>query len=127
MHCLSAGESLALFVGPVPVDKLPKDATAGRSLAGTLQLGLQQGSKQHAPGNFPLTYRLGVAPCWLRCCLHLPSAALHLLNISVTATAAACYLLHLATSAASPPEVVIRADHCAPCAAVLLPRQKAMT
>lgn len=77
VHCLSAGESLALFVGPVPTDKLPKDATAGRSLAGTLQLGLQQGSKQHAPGSFPLTYRSGLAPCRLPCFLHLPSAALH--------------------------------------------------
>jgi hypothetical protein len=29
---------MALFVGPVPEDKLPKDATAGRLLAGSVTL-----------------------------------------------------------------------------------------
>lgn len=55
---IHAGASAALFMGPVPEDKLPKDATAGRSLAGTLQLGLQQGStKEHAPASVPVMYR----------------------------------------------------------------------
>lgn len=53
-----------MFVGPVPEDKLPKDATAGRSLAGTLQLGLQQGStKEYAPASVPLMYRYAFGAC----------------------------------------------------------------
>lgn len=35
---LYAGERMALFVGPVPEDKLPKDATPGRLLAGSVIL-----------------------------------------------------------------------------------------
>lgn len=46
---------MALFVGAVPDDKLPKDAAAGQTLTGTLALA-HQGSG-HAPGTLPLTYR----------------------------------------------------------------------
>ena len=58
-ECLvaSAGERVVYFVGPVPQDKLPKDAAPGTSLAGSLKLGLLQGSKEHAPGAFPVFYR----------------------------------------------------------------------
>eukprot|EP00887_Chlorella_sp_A99_P002396 scaffold10.g2396.t1 len=53
---LCAGERCALFVGPVPEDKLPKDATPGRMLGGTLSLGLLTHSGKEAPGATPLTY-----------------------------------------------------------------------
>lgn len=53
----SAGERVAYFVGPVPQDKLPKEAGAGGSLVGSLQLGLLQGSKEYAPASLPLFYR----------------------------------------------------------------------
>ena len=54
----SAGERAALFVGPVPEDKLPKDATFGRTLTGTLALGKADGGAKggDAPGNIQLSY-----------------------------------------------------------------------
>ncbi len=54
---LYVGERVAYFLGPVPQDKLPKDAAPGNCLAGSLKLGLLQGSKEHAPGAFPIFYR----------------------------------------------------------------------
>ena len=55
---LCVGERVAYFLGPVPQDKLPKDAGPGSCLVGSLKLGLLQGSKEHAPGAFPIFYRL---------------------------------------------------------------------
>lgn len=52
---LCGGESLAMFLGPLPEDKLPKDATSGRSLGGTFSLGLTNGGKE-APGSVAVTY-----------------------------------------------------------------------
>ena len=52
-----AGERAALFLGPVPEDKLPKDATPGRTLAGMLSLAKQDGGKEDAPGKLALSYR----------------------------------------------------------------------
>ncbi len=74
-HCttcvwpLYVGERVAYFLGPVPQDKLPKDAAPGNCLAGSLKLGLLQGSKEHAPGAFPIFYRwlpliLSVSGCF---------------------------------------------------------------
>lgn len=59
----TAGERVVYFVGPVPQDKLPKDATPGTNLAGSLKLGLLQGSKEHAPGAFPVFYRQSSCNC----------------------------------------------------------------
>ncbi len=75
---LPAGERVAYFLGPVPQDKLPKDAAPGTCLAGSLKLGLLQGSKEHAPGAFPIFYRLPpliltVPGCFL---LHFASSCL---------------------------------------------------
>ena len=46
---MSAGESAAFFLGPVPSDKLPKDAIPGRVLTGTLTLGLLAHKTEPAP------------------------------------------------------------------------------
>jgi len=53
---LAAGERVAIFVGPAPIDKLPKDATAGRVLEGAIALSKSTGSEEGAsrgsgPGN----------------------------------------------------------------------------
>ena len=61
-NLVAAGERVVYFLGPVPQDKLPKDANPGSSLAGTLKLGLLQGSKEHAPGAFPIFYRHDCQP-----------------------------------------------------------------
>ncbi|KAL0024941.1 hypothetical protein WJX77_004746 [Trebouxia sp. C0004] len=58
-RALIPGERVAYFLGPVPQDKLPKDAGPGNCLAGSLKLGLLQGSKEHAPGAFPIFYSCG--------------------------------------------------------------------
>ena len=52
---LCGGESLAMFLGPLPDDKLPKDASSGRSLGGTFSLGVTSGGKD-APGSIAVTY-----------------------------------------------------------------------
>ena len=44
-------------MGPVPEDKLPKDATFGRTLTGTLALAKADGGKGDAPGKIQLSYR----------------------------------------------------------------------
>lgn len=51
-----AGERIAIFVGPAPIDKLPKDATVGRVLEGAIALSKSTGSEEGAsrgsgPGN----------------------------------------------------------------------------
>lgn len=61
---VTAGERVVYFLGPVPQDKLPKDANPGSSLSGSLKLGLLQGSKEHAPGAFPVFYRQHFQACW---------------------------------------------------------------
>ncbi|KAL0038695.1 hypothetical protein WJX79_003623 [Trebouxia sp. C0005] len=58
-RALHPGERVAYFLGPVPQDKLPKDAGPGSCLVGSLKLGLLQGSKEHAPGAFPIFYSCG--------------------------------------------------------------------
>ena len=45
----------------MPEDKLPKDATPGRTLTGTLSLSKKDGSSEEAPGKLRLSYRLGAA------------------------------------------------------------------
>lgn len=45
-----------MYVGPVPEDKLPKDATPGRMLTGTLVLAKKAGGNGEAPGRVPLRY-----------------------------------------------------------------------
>jgi len=52
---LCAGEAVAFFLGPVPDDKMPKDATSGRSLVGTFSLG-QTSAGKDAPGGVSMTY-----------------------------------------------------------------------
>ena len=46
-------------MGPVPEDKLPKDATFGRTLTGTLALAKADGGAKggYAPGKIQLSYR----------------------------------------------------------------------
>ena len=46
-------------MGPVPEDKLPKDATYGRTLTGTLALAKADGGAKggDAPGKIQLSYR----------------------------------------------------------------------
>jgi hypothetical protein len=51
-----AGERAAIYVGPVPEDKLPKDATPGRILTGTLALAKKADGNGEAPGKVPLRY-----------------------------------------------------------------------
>lgn len=52
---MCAGERAAIFVGPVPDDKLPKDATAGRLLIGAVALAkptaTSGGPEGGSPGN----------------------------------------------------------------------------
>lgn len=52
-----AGQRTALFLGPVPEDKLPKDATASRILVGTLALSKKESGNGEAPGKVSLSYR----------------------------------------------------------------------
>jgi tripeptidyl-peptidase-2 len=52
---LCAGEAVAFFLGPVPEDKMPKDATSGRSLVGSFSLG-QTSAGKDAPGAVTVTY-----------------------------------------------------------------------
>jgi tripeptidyl-peptidase II len=52
---LCAGEAVALFLGPVPDDKMPKDASSGRSLVGSFSLG-QTSAGKDAPGAVSMTY-----------------------------------------------------------------------
>lgn len=56
-----AGQRAALFLGPVPEDKLPKDATPGRILVGTLSMAKKENGNGEAPGKVSLSYR-----CFLR-------------------------------------------------------------
>lgn len=63
----AAGERAAIFVGPAPADKLPKDATAGRLLAGAVALvkpaSSAAGSQGGSPGNaFDAS---GATPGWV--------------------------------------------------------------
>ena len=53
-----AGERLAVFVGPVPEDKLPKDAAPGRVLTGKLVVAKlpKSAGGGDAPGAVPFTY-----------------------------------------------------------------------
>ena len=51
-----AGERVAMYLGPVPEDKLPKDATPGRLLTGALALAKKTGGSGEAPGRVPLRY-----------------------------------------------------------------------
>ena len=60
-HCLKgehlhAGERAVMYLGPVPEDKLPKDATPGRMLTGTLALAKRAGGNGEAPGKVALRY-----------------------------------------------------------------------
>lgn len=48
-HRPPAGERCAFFLGPVPEDKLPKDATPGRVLVGSLTVGQQSHKGEAAP------------------------------------------------------------------------------
>lgn len=54
---LLPGERAALFIGPVPEDKLPKDAAPGRILAGSLALSKKGNGNGEAPSKILLTYR----------------------------------------------------------------------
>lgn len=60
---------MAYFVGPVPEDKFPKDATPGRVLAGTIAFGKLahytgksnnngNGGNGSAPSNVPFTFTI---------------------------------------------------------------------
>lgn len=51
-----AGERMVYFIGPVPKD-LPAEVAGQGTLTGSLQLGLLQGSKEHAPPSLPLFYK----------------------------------------------------------------------
>ena len=51
-----SGERVAYFIGPVPQDKVPKEAAGQGSLTGALELGLLQGSKEYAPASLPLFF-----------------------------------------------------------------------
>ncbi|CAL8469996.1 g9538 [Coccomyxa elongata] len=53
---LHKGQRAALFLGPVPEDKLPKDASPGRILVGTLALAKKENGKGEAPGKVSLSY-----------------------------------------------------------------------
>eukprot|EP00955_Chlamydomonas_euryale_P016116 172179-Chlamydomonas_euryale.AAC.1 len=54
---LPAGGRAAMFLGPLPDEKLPKDATPGRTLVGGFTTGTQRrGGAGPAPGKLPLTY-----------------------------------------------------------------------
>jgi tripeptidyl-peptidase-2 len=60
VSALLPGAVAAVFLGPLPDDKLPKDAVAGKSLVGTLSLGLSGSNGSAAPGKLPI--RLSCAP-----------------------------------------------------------------
>ena len=62
---MHAGERLAIFVGPVPEDKLPKDATPGRVLTGRLVVAklAKSAGGGDAPGGLPFTFTC--APAWV--------------------------------------------------------------
>ena len=47
----NAGERIAIFLGPVPEDKIPKDAQPGTLMPGTLKLGKL--SAQSGGGDIP--------------------------------------------------------------------------
>jgi len=51
---LPEGGAAALFLGPLPDDKMPKDAAPGKSLVGSLSLGLCAGKGAAAPHSLPL-------------------------------------------------------------------------
>ncbi|KAG2491863.1 hypothetical protein HYH03_009817 [Edaphochlamys debaryana] len=53
---LRAGDEAPLWLGPVPEDKLPKDATAGRLLTGTLSLGQLRRGGGAAPAKHAISY-----------------------------------------------------------------------
>eukprot|EP00951_Prasinocladus_malaysianus_P026506 scaffold235531_cov34-Prasinocladus_malaysianus.AAC.1 len=57
---LQAGAAMSIFLGPVPDDKLPKDAMAGKLLLGKLTLGKSQSSGSAAPGGISIA--LGCPP-----------------------------------------------------------------
>lgn len=52
----AVGERTTYFVGPVPKE-LPKEVTEQGTLTGSLQLGLLQGSKEHAPASLHLFFK----------------------------------------------------------------------
>lgn len=58
------GERAAFFLGPVPEDKLPKDATPGRVLAGSLTLGTlgYKGNDTPCPASVQVSRRWDPAP-----------------------------------------------------------------
>ena len=53
---LCAGESTPFFFGPVADDKLPKDATFGRSLGGSFALAVNSSTGKEAPGALAFTF-----------------------------------------------------------------------
>jgi tripeptidyl-peptidase-2 len=60
---LRSGDGAALFVGPLPDDKLPKDATPGRTLVGSMTVGLlHKGGSGAAPTMLPFTFVVPPAP-----------------------------------------------------------------
>ena len=52
-----------MYLGPVPEDKLPKDAAPGRLLTGALALAKKANGSGEAPGRVPLRYM------WASACL----------------------------------------------------------
>jgi tripeptidyl-peptidase-2 len=54
---LAAGEKLPLFVGKVADDKMPKDASPGRILIGSLHVGLKNDGKA-APGSYQISFTI---------------------------------------------------------------------
>ena len=81
---------MAVFVGPAPEDKLPKDATPGRIMTGRLSVAKlpKAAGGDDAPGALPFTYvyapvqlPLDAAPMWLlvwsQQTVHLPSICMH--------------------------------------------------
>ena len=48
------GSAAAMFLGPIPDEKLPKDAAPGKTLVGSLKLGICSGSGKPAPHSVPL-------------------------------------------------------------------------
>ncbi|GAB4814120.1 hypothetical protein N2152v2_001166 [Parachlorella kessleri] len=55
-RALCPGERCAYFLGPVPEDKLPKDATPGRLLVGSLTLGMLSHKGDASPAAAQVTY-----------------------------------------------------------------------
>lgn len=58
-----AGERAAIFLGPVPEDKLPKDATPGRILVGSLSLSKKEKGNGEVPGKVSVSYRCPLTGC----------------------------------------------------------------